>query len=183
MSESLLAEAFAMASSAHEGQWRDGDAPLPYISHPVDVVNRLRYIGGITDWEILAAGYLHDTLEETNLVEQRIKLEISPRVYAIVKEVTRFEPSQEQREGLSKDEIWAMRTGYLLSEIAKMSSDGWLIKLADRASNLSNAAVTRTGKKLVRYTVQSEEILKLIPRDTNAPLWDSVRDLVKALKI
>jgi hypothetical protein len=75
-----------------------------------------------------------------------------------------------------------MRTGYLLSEIAKMSSDGWLIKLADRASNLSNAAVTRSGKKLLRYTLQSEEILNHIPRDTNAPLWDSVASLVKTLR-
>ena len=53
MAEPNLELAIEFAVQAHRSQFRDGDHPLPYITHPLDVLANLRYTGQVTDPAIL----------------------------------------------------------------------------------------------------------------------------------
>lgn len=179
--ESLIIEhALSLAVQAHLGQWRDGAAPLPYIAHPVDVMNRLRYVGNVQDEAILAAGVLHDTLEETALSPAEVEQMCGLQVRRLVEWVTRREPTAEETLELSKDEIWALRSSILLDEIRTMPPEAHLIKLADRASNMQAALWVRKRSKLPRYVSQTTAILRIIPEELNPALWRSVSQLNRA---
>jgi myo-inositol-1(or 4)-monophosphatase len=176
----IVHRALKRAVKAHKKQDRDGEAPLPYATHPVDVLNLVRYDAGVVDEEILAAALLHDVLEETDVEEEELEEEFGPRVARIVRELTRHEPD---RSGLSAAEVWEVRTQALLDEIDAMSDEAKVIKLADRASNLRSALLTREGESLNGYIRQSHFILEHIDRDVCPILWDRVKDLASAVVV
>lgn len=173
-----LEDAIRFATEAHAGQWRDGDFPLPYLTHPLEVLGNLRYLGGIEDEDVLVAGVLHDVLEETEVTEHALRDRFGKKVAKIVVAVTRSEPTSEETQGLSKGEIWALRSERLLDEIRQMPPDAHRIKLADRISNLQAKQRTFKPKKLERYLGQTRTMLEIIPPATNLALWTRLHDLV-----
>jgi guanosine-3',5'-bis(diphosphate) 3'-pyrophosphohydrolase len=181
-----LQEALQFAVERHSGQWREGDAqrsklegdqsyPLPYAFHPMEVTLYLRHLGGVTDSEMLAAALLHDTLEESITTEEELRQRFGNRVAGLVRELTRHEPGSAELAGLSKVEIWELRSSILLAEIAEMTPEAMAIKLADRLSNYREALYSKTPPKLERYRKQTEEILRIVPRGTNPSIWDEIR--------
>jgi guanosine-3',5'-bis(diphosphate) 3'-pyrophosphohydrolase len=179
MSSQLLQSAILFASTAHEGQWREGPDPMPYITHPLDVLEKLRDTGGVTEESMLIAAVLHDTLEECDVAASEISARFGEDVSSLVRELTRTEPSQKETSHLSKGEIWRLRADMLLAEVTQMSPRAKTIKLADRFSNLEEATRVKLGKKLERYIWQTERLLEAIPRETNPPLWDAVAAFTK----
>lgn len=98
----------------------------PYINHPERVVRRLRDLGAPAD--VLAAAWLHDTLEDTILQPEDILERCSAGVLARVETLTdRFNASHGNR---------AIRNMLRNAKIA--ASDAWNqnIKLCDREDNL-----------------------------------------------
>lgn len=176
----LVHKALRRTVKAHKKQDRDGESPLPYATHPIDVLNLLRYDAGIVDEAILAAALLHDVLEETDVEPDEIEDDFGVRVLTLVQELTREEPD---RTGLSPEEVWQVRTHAMLQEIDRMSDDAKLIKLADRASNLKNAILTRSGDALNNYVRQSHFILEHIDREICPILWDRIKDLAGAVSV
>jgi guanosine-3',5'-bis(diphosphate) 3'-pyrophosphohydrolase len=174
----MLHRASKWAEKLHRGQERDGPAPLPYITHPMDVTSKLRYIGGVEDPIDLCAALLHDVLEECDVEPARVEKKFGSEVAALVRELTRTEPDEHLRIGLSPEDLWELRSSLLLEDIRKMSPRAKRIKLADRLSNLECAMATRTGIRLERYVRQSYLILEAIPRETCPPLWDAIRRLL-----
>jgi len=175
----MLHRALKFAAKKHKKQDRDGTAPLPYLTHVVDVVNKLRYLGGVTDPELLAAGFLHDVLEETDATEDELREKFGDRVAALVIELTREEPAAEVASLLPPEELYTLRSQLLLDGIARMSPDAMTVKLADRLSNLEGARSTRSEEKLRLYEEQSRKILEIIPRETCPELWDRVDGMLK----
>lgn len=175
-----LQEAVLWAAHLHQGQWRDGDDPLPYITHPFEVLSMLRHIGGVTDESMLCVAALHDTVEECDVTLEDVGKRFGKRVEKLLAEVTREEPTEEQAAGLSSDELWALRSRMLLDEIRGMSRGAKQIKLADRLSNVRGAFASKKGKKLARYLEQTEQILEIVKREVNPPLWDAIRAELKA---
>ncbi len=176
-----LESAIEYAVQKHRGQVRDGDHPLPYITHPLDVLANLRYTGQVTDQDMLMAAVLHDVVEEAAVSFDEIEGLFGERVRGLVQELTRYEPTEEERSGLSKDQIWQLRSDLLLKEIREMSPDAKTIKLADRLSNLNEATRAKIGKKLERYNRQTAEILKIVPKKTNPGLWEAVKRLHESI--
>lgn len=172
-----LESTIEFAMHAHRGQVRDGEVPLPYITHPLDVLANLRYTGEVTDPDMLCAAVLHDVVEESGVGFEEIEEKFGTGVRELVQELTRYEPTDEEREGLTKDEIWELRSKLLLEEIEQMSPRAQAIKLADRLSNLNEATRAKVGKKLDRYNKQTAKILKIIPKSANPGLWEAVRRL------
>jgi (p)ppGpp synthase/HD superfamily hydrolase len=66
----LTREALAFADERHAGQTRDIDA-IPFVTHPMEVASLL-HEAGYPD-EVVAAGVLHDVLEDTDA--ERLELE------------------------------------------------------------------------------------------------------------
>ena len=66
----MIQEAARFATKAHEGMLRKG-GKMPYIYHPLEVaflVSRMT-----KDEEVIAAGYLHDVLEDTSVTEEELE--------------------------------------------------------------------------------------------------------------
>lgn len=175
MPEEVLAMALKYAVDKHHGVYRDGETPVPYACHPVEVMLTLRHRVGITDEHILAAALLHDVVEDTTTTIQDIESVFGPKIAKIVQQVTRDEPESSQTKKLSKDEVWQLRTQLLISEIKQMTNEGHLIKLSDRLSNICEAKLTRSPEKLARYIKQTHLILDAIPRENCPILWDAIK--------
>lgn len=116
-SRKLLNAAILFATKKHQGQVDDDGNP--YWEHPSMVGDLLEELG--CDDEIVAAGYLHDTLEDTDTTFLELVENFGDRVACLVYEVT--------HEG-KKDNY-----GYYFPRLK--SRDAIMIKLADRLSNIS----------------------------------------------
>lgn len=172
---SKLDAAIRFAAERHEGQWRDGEFPLPYITHPVEVLLNLRNVGQVTDEDMLVAAVLHDLQEETPTTNEEICSIFGNKAAILVSELTRVEPLEIEIASLRKEQIFELRTQYLLQGIEEMSIEAKAIKLADRLSNLREAKRTRSEGRVERYKVQTKRILKFIPESVNPALWRAVR--------
>ena len=62
---SLVTRAAFFASEAHAHHRRKGEAAEPYVNHLAEVAMLLAQAGA--DANLIAAGYLHDTLEDTDV--------------------------------------------------------------------------------------------------------------------
>lgn len=175
-----LHRAVHAAVSAHAGQDRHGKAALPYIAHPFDVLNLVRFEANVTDEDVLCAAMLHDVVEDTALTLEDLEREFGANVARIVGELTRIEPEQGD---LPKDEHWMLLTRHLLDEIAKMSPEAKVIKLADRCSNLRDTLATKQGGSVHRYTRQAALMLQAIDREICPRLWDRIAAMVQSVEI
>ena len=77
----MVRKALAVAAAAHRGQVRKGSG-RPYILHPVAVA-QLLVEAGCGD-EVIAAGLLHDTLEDTSLTLGELRGQFGGKVASIV---------------------------------------------------------------------------------------------------
>lgn len=179
----IVTQALLYAAEKHAGQYRDGDHPLPYICHPVEVMVNLRNVGGVTDPQMLAAAVLHDVLEECDVTGDELERTFGKQVAIRVLAVTRREPTAEETRGMDDEERWTLRSGMLLEEIRHMDPQDQTIKLADRLSNVREANRTKKGKKLARYQVQTKEILKIISKEVNPGLWRAVKAALNGPKV
>jgi len=171
--------ALKFAVECHYGQWRDGANPLPYVTHPIDVLRRLRDFADCEDPEMHCAALLHDVLEDTTATETDLREKFGVRVANVVADLTRPEPSASQISGLSGDKVFALRTTMMLEHLRAASREAQIIKLCDRSSNLEEAHRTRKPDKLRRYIGQSIAILEVIPRDVAPRVWDDIDRMTK----
>ncbi len=82
----LVTKAYAFAQKAHEGQTRySGD---PYFLHTAEVGYSLAEIG--MDAHTIAAGFLHDTMEDAHISAETIEKEFSAEVLTLVRGVTKL---------------------------------------------------------------------------------------------
>jgi (p)ppGpp synthase/HD superfamily hydrolase len=176
-----LHRALKFAVKAHKKQDRDGDNPLPYVTHPIEVLNLVRYEAGVVDTDVLCAAVLHDVVEETDFDLSEIEGRFGARVADLVKQLTREEPDEETRK-LPEEELWKIRNAMMMSEIDRMTDEAKIIKLADRFANLENAFKTKEGARLDRYVCQSGQILEHIDRSVCVVLWDWINQMVKEHK-
>jgi (p)ppGpp synthase/HD superfamily hydrolase len=81
----LTRDALAFADERHAGQTRDLD-DLPFVTHPVEVACLL-HESGYSD-EVVAAGVLHDVLEDTDAERSELEARFGGRVAELVGAVT-----------------------------------------------------------------------------------------------
>jgi len=93
--KSLVEKAKQVATEAHEGQTRKVGKE-PYIVHPEAVYNLLVEVG-IQDEDILAAAWLHDTIEDCGFTKEHIEGEFNANTARIVQALSRDGKSREDR--------------------------------------------------------------------------------------
>src|SRR5690606_4722032 len=89
--EQLVRQAAQLCLQAHAGQTRDGGKP--YSEHPIAVAQTLRN-RGVEDAAILAAAYLHDTVEDTTITLDRLRRDFGSRVADLVDQLTLSDDEQ-----------------------------------------------------------------------------------------
>ncbi len=82
----LICRAFEFAYNLHEGQNRASGEP--YIMHPVAVAGLLRDLGGGS--AMIAAGFLHDVVEDTAVTADELEQRFGPEVRLLVEGVTKL---------------------------------------------------------------------------------------------
>ncbi|HPT83003.1 MAG TPA: bifunctional (p)ppGpp synthetase/guanosine-3',5'-bis(diphosphate) 3'-pyrophosphohydrolase [Limnochordia bacterium] len=123
----LIERAYHFSQRAHEGQFRESGAP--YFEHPYEVALILADLE--LDLETIAAGLLHDVLEDTPVTREELAAAFGPSVLMLVEGVTKLEKLpvhnrfERQAENMRKM-IFAM------AEDVRVI----LIKLADRLHNM-----------------------------------------------
>lgn len=123
----LIADALEVAAKAHQGDTRKGGNEIPYIIHPMEVAITLQK-NEMSD-EIVAAGLLHDTLEDTyikvdNLIE-RFGEDITELVIGASEKL-------ENREKTS----WEKRKEYTINHLKNVDLKIKYIACADKLSNI-----------------------------------------------
>jgi len=82
----LVCRAFEFAHRLHQGQYRaSGEA---YIMHPVAVAELLRDLGGGS--AMIAAGFLHDVVEDTDITSDELEAQFGKEVRLLVEGVTKL---------------------------------------------------------------------------------------------
>ncbi|XP_022757941.1 putative GTP diphosphokinase RSH1, chloroplastic isoform X2 [Durio zibethinus] len=131
----LVHNALRLAFEAHDGQKRRSGEP--FIIHPVEVA---RILGELElDWECIAAGLLHDTVEDTNIVTfERIQEEFGPTVCRIVEGETKVSKLGKLKYKNENDSVQDVKADDLRQMFLAMTEEVRVIivKLADRLHNM-----------------------------------------------
>ncbi|OVA02612.1 HD/PDEase domain [Macleaya cordata] len=131
----LVHDALKLAFEAHNGQKRRSGEP--FIIHPVEVA---RILGELElDWESIAAGLLHDTVEDTDDVTfERIEKEFGATVRHIVEGETKVSKLGKLQCSNAKDSVQDVKADDLRQMFLAMTQEVRVIivKLADRLHNM-----------------------------------------------
>ena len=123
----LVLSAYEFAKEKHEGQLRlSGE---PYIVHPCHVANILLDLG--MDAEAVAAGFLHDVLEDTDATREELTEKFGADVTTLVEGVTKLNKLQFK----SEEQAQAENLRKMLLAMAK-DVRVIIIKFADRLHNM-----------------------------------------------
>ncbi|KAF7818181.1 putative GTP diphosphokinase RSH1, chloroplastic isoform X1 [Senna tora] len=131
----LVHNALLLAFGAHDGQKRRSGEP--FIIHPVEVA---RILGELElDWESIAAGLLHDTVEDTNIVTfERIEEEFGTTVRHIVEGETKVSKLGKLKYKNENNSVQDVKAEDLRQMFLAMTEEVRVIivKLADRLHNM-----------------------------------------------
>lgn len=136
--QALVRKAYAYAAAAHAGQVRlSGE---PYLSHPLAVAEVLAELG--FDAHAVAAGLLHDTVEDTKVTLEEVDAEFGEQVADIVDGVTKismmtFDSKEEQQAENIRKMILAMSHDIRVP----------IVKLADRVHNMRTLDFQKAHKR------------------------------------
>ena len=128
----IIEKALDFATKKHEGQ--TDKSGQPYILHPVAVASILGTIS--EDENLVAAAFLHDTLEDTNTTYDELVSEFNEDIANLVQEVTKLKVH-------GKKLFPMLRT-----------RRGIVLKFADRLHNL-NRMVDQPEEFQKRYLAES----------------------------
>jgi len=136
--QDLITKAYVYSASAHAGQVRlSGE---PYLSHPLEVANILADMR--LDGFSIAAGLLHDTVEDTVATIDDIEEQFGEEVADLVDGVTKislmtFESKEEAQAENIRKMVLAMAEDIRVI----------LVKLADRLHNMRTLAFQKSIKR------------------------------------
>jgi GTP diphosphokinase / guanosine-3',5'-bis(diphosphate) 3'-diphosphatase len=123
----LLRKAYDVSFEAHAGQLRESGEP--YVKHPLEVAQILTKLK--LDVPSIAAGLLHDTVEDTDYTPDQIKRNFTEEIAKLVDGVTKISKipfrSQEEKQA----ENFRKMILFMAEDIRVV-----LIKLADRLHNM-----------------------------------------------
>ncbi len=121
----MIFKAIEFAARAHSGDYRKGTR-IPYIIHPLNVAKFL--IESDCPEHVVAAGILHDTLEDTRVTFEEIRDAFGSEVAELVGSVS--EPNK-------SDHTWENRKAHTLKRLKTASSETIMIALADKMDNIT----------------------------------------------
>lgn len=143
-----LFEAIELAARAHRGQFRKG-TKIPYLTHPFGVGMNLLECG--FPLALVIAGFLHDTLEDTNVKETDIRKRFGERVLKIVRGAT--EPEHGNKP-------WKDRKEHTIGHLRSAAQDVVIVSCADKLDNIRSLIRDhqRIGAKLwKRFNAPQED--------------------------
>lgn len=149
----IVEKALIFAAEAHNGARRKGSA-LPYIVHPAECV---AIASSMTDLpEVLAAAALHDTIEDTDVTEDQLRLEFGDTVTDLV-----CFDSEDKMSDRPAADTWKQRKQATIDSMKNASDQEKIIIMADKLSNLRSMRndYMRTGDALWERFNQKDKMM------------------------
>jgi (p)ppGpp synthase/HD superfamily hydrolase len=148
----LVSEAADFAARRHTGQQRKGRGSEPYVNHLAEVANLLSIATEGMDAELVAAGWLHDTIEDTATTCEELAQKFGERVAALVVEVTDDMTLAKEKRRLRQ-----------IVDAPKKSPGAKLIKIADKISNIRARILPQPNQEerddLIDYVTWAEKVV------------------------
>lgn len=149
-SQELYIKAARFAAQAHAGQLYPGTG-LPYLMHlsfvSMEVLGVLNVESGHDGDLAVQCALLHDSIEDTDTTYEQLAstfgINVADGVLALSKDPA-IEKSQQLTDSLRR--------------IRSQPTDIWIVKLADRISNLQPPPPHWTNEKIIRYRDEAIEI-------------------------
>lgn len=135
----LILDAYELAKKQHEGQFRKSKDP--YIQHPLEVAYMLAELHSSPS--TIAAGLLHDVLEDTNISKEELTKLFGTDVVNIVDGVTKIG----QLKYMTKEKTLAKSHQKILLAMAK-DIRVVLVKLLDRVHNMRTLEFQTPDKQI-----------------------------------
>lgn len=164
----LWHHAAALAARTHEHQYRS-DGKTPYAAHTSRVALTIAVLFGFTDEDILAAAYLHDVIEDSDVdyddLLEDFNADVADFVVAMSKDLRL---PQDERERAYDEQLAAGQW------------QGRLIKLADIYDNLSDAVTVSGKRKIIQ---RAHRALRLAQNDEQLQnACEKVRRLIQIVE-
>lgn len=146
--------AYRFAAQAHQGQKFPG-TDLPYLVHlgfvAIEAIAALRVEPQANETLAIQAALVHDTIEDTAVTFDEIAKEFGQ---AVAEEVLALS----KNSNIPKEEQMAD----CLQRIKQQPREIWMVKLADRLSNLQAPPSHWRKSNIKRYQVEAEIILEAL---------------------
>jgi guanosine-3',5'-bis(diphosphate) 3'-pyrophosphohydrolase len=148
----MVMKAADFAARRHSGQVRKGAAREPYLNHLAEVAALLAETMEEPDAWLVAAGWLHDTIEDTATEREELAEQFGEKIAALVSEVT-------DDKSLPK----AARKRLQIETAAQKSPRARALKIADKISNIRSLIVSPPDhwerERLIDYVDWSEKVV------------------------
>ena len=170
----LVSAAAEFAARRHNGKARKARPDEPYINHLAEVAHILAEVTDGADAELVAAGWLHDTVEDELATLVELRTEFGDRVAVLMDEVT---------DDMSLPQ--AQRRQRQIEDAPHKSPGAKLIKIADKISNIRARIHTDPSPEqrndLAAYTIWAENVVAGC-RGVNSKLDVKFDEAVRATK-
>ena len=175
MTLSIIEKAMRLAARAHQSQTRK-DSDLPYISHPAMVALMLQK--HLFPPHVIAAGLVHDVLEDTAVSEDELRAELGDDVVDIV-------------VALSEDKAlsWEARKERYIESVRRASDEVKAVSICDKIHNLEsllegyrqlgNEIWNRFNRPKDKQQWLQEALLSMYQESWSHPLVDEYGRLVE----
>ncbi|MBD0744687.1 bifunctional (p)ppGpp synthetase/guanosine-3',5'-bis(diphosphate) 3'-pyrophosphohydrolase [Streptomyces sp. CBMA152] len=166
----VLRRAYVLAETSHRGQFRKSGEP--FITHPLAVTLILAELGAETT--TLTASLLHDTVEDTEVTLDQVRVEFGEEVTYLVDGVTKLE--KVDYGAAAEPETFRKMLVATGNDVRVMS-----IKLADRLHNMRTLGVMRPEKQARIAKVTRDVLIPLAERLGVQAIKTELEDLVFAI--
>ncbi len=166
------------AIKAHKGQIRKSEPDKPMIIHPISVGLLLEEYG--YDDEVIAAGFLHDVVEDTKYTLEDIKKEFGSEIASLVKSAS--EPD--------KSLSWEERKKHTIETSKNLPLRNKVVICADKINNLEDLMIKfeKNGKRDFNAFKRGEESQKwyytsiyeslITNEDENLPIFKRFKEVL-----
>lgn len=158
--QTKIQKAIEFAAMAHAGQIRKGNG-LPYICHPIGVLNQIAD-WGCCDIDVWLAAICHDIDEDTHYNIDNIEKVIGQDAAKIVDELT-FRPQSDSDHDKAIEKQQYIDQWSLKKEDGtwEKSTQSFIIKVADRIMNTRDF-IKIDSKYAVRYWNKAKSLIETI---------------------
>ena len=167
--------AIVFTSRKHVAQYRKG-SDIPYIAHLMEVMQIL--IENNCEKNVIIAGILHDTIEDTGAAPDEIRSLFGENVLSIV-----------QSETEDKTKTWQKRKQATIDHLPSASKEAKLVCCADKLSNMRSiyADLEDIGEKAwERFNADKksiqwyyENILKAISEISDSDMYKDLSEIIE----
>jgi (p)ppGpp synthase/HD superfamily hydrolase len=165
-SQDIYIKAYRFAAEVHWNRKKKQVVPgtdIPYLMHfslvAMEVIAALDKEPGLDGNLAVQCALLHDTIEDTDTtydqLVRKFGFEVADGVYALTKdESVGADLSEEKRKKLQMADS--------LERIRKQPKEIWMVKMADRITNLQPPPSHWTQDKIIRYREEAGEIHQVL---------------------